>query len=432
MEQNLNLESNKSSLRADAYLKLWSPFIFITSVVVLPVKGSTPGYILALFSFFVVLTTTYKTRYVADLSKYILYFMIYYIVSQFFILVSGLHQNGELNYISNDVGVYFRQSHLTQSIYLIPCLLTFLFCRYFYHKKWDSYILAGAKFLAGYGLYGFIYFVVFRKFGDFLSNRTFGINGDFSESLLQTIVIGGKEVMRLKSLTGEPSMYAFSILPFFAFALFRGHKKTACFLLLTLFLSTSTTAILGLFIIMFVEFARKWSVFFELKYIKKYIVAFLSLFIFVYLFKNGLMSLVDFTIAKISLQSLSGIQRVKAIITNLHFFNTLNWYNMLFGIGFGTIRSTDMFSTLLVNTGIFGLMIYIYILLHPVFVLANTETNWGIKHALIVILITSMVSVPEFSYLTIWVVLGFAYKKIEDQKLEKTIIVREYACPGFS
>jgi hypothetical protein len=77
----------------------------------------------------------------------------------------------------------------------------------------------------------------------------------FLTEFLMAIILGvgfrlqfflGQSLARIKSLTGEPSMYAFTVLPFFIMSVH--YKKTflSFLLLITLFLSFSTTAYLGI------------------------------------------------------------------------------------------------------------------------------------------------------------------------------------------
>lgn len=164
-----------------------------------------------------------------------------------------------------DERLFLRKTLFTQSIYLFAGFLTFLYIKFCYKTTWDKYLFIGALLLAFYGIYEIVFFSIFGETGDFLSNRTFG-HGDQESKLgsyFQTTSIGIMSIMRLKSLTGEPSMYAFSILPFCIYALHTEKYKIAYLLFATLLLSTSTTAILGIilylfFIPIFGNITRKW------------------------------------------------------------------------------------------------------------------------------------------------------------------------------
>lgn len=82
--------------------------------------------------------------------------------------------------------------------------------------------------------------------GDFLSNRIFNLGESISA---QFILLAGITFQRIDSLSQEPSMYAFTMLPFFIFSIHRGAPKILIFLMgVSLLLTVSTTAYLGLFI----------------------------------------------------------------------------------------------------------------------------------------------------------------------------------------
>ena len=75
----------------------------------------------------------------------------------------------------------------------------------------------------------------------------------------------------------------------------------------------------------------------------------------------------------------------------------------LFGYGFGYFRSTDGFSTLLVNIGVIGLIIYCLLFLLPYFLIKQkTKYLKGLYISNFVILILILVSVPEFYTPHIW------------------------------
>lgn len=145
-----------------------------------------------------------------------------------------------------------RPTMFTQSLYVLAAASTFFFVKHLYSVRWDTYLFTGAVVFAIYGLYECAYFLVFGESGDFLSNRTFEagklFGGVATGSWFQTFQLGPLTVQRLKSLAGEPSMYAFAILPFWIYALHTKRTFTHVLLFITLLLSTSTTAMLGIFV----------------------------------------------------------------------------------------------------------------------------------------------------------------------------------------
>jgi hypothetical protein len=112
---------------------------------------------------------------------------------------------------------------------------------------------------------------------------------------------------------------------------------------------------------------------------------------------------------------MSGAGRFQAVVDHLTYYAQLDPWSQLVGQGFGTIRSLDLFSTL-VNTGIIGFLIFTIAFFYPVVRLKNTQQNNGIKTSLIVIYVTAMISVSEFAYLSVWIFLGLAYHQLDHER----------------
>ena len=168
-------------------------------------------------------------------------------LSQFALLLSDITPDdmAAIPLASLQQGHYLRLSLISQSLYLVTGFAVFCFFWTYYERAWDRWLLAGALLLAGYGFFEVAWSAATGTSGDFLSNRTFS-GGFFPGSLVQFHGLFGVPMMRLKSLTGEPSMYAITILPYLALALYRRRTATGAVLAVSLFLSVSTTALLGL------------------------------------------------------------------------------------------------------------------------------------------------------------------------------------------
>lgn len=80
----------------------------------------------------------------------------------------------------------------------------------------------------------------------------------------------------------------------------------------------------------------------------------------------------------------------------------------LFGIGFGYIRSSNLFTTLLVNTGIIGVLSFSYFYLKDFSLKAQNFIKQGNNSIILVLFVISMVAVPEFSYLSFWIFLAIS------------------------
>lgn len=105
--------------------------------------------------------------------------------------------------------------------------------------------------IAIYALYKWGYFIIFGEDGDFLTNKVYNdLNKEElggSGYLFQLINIGGVVMQRVQGLSGEPSMYAFTILPYFIFAIQKNVNKLYIFIIgISMILSMSTTVYIGM------------------------------------------------------------------------------------------------------------------------------------------------------------------------------------------
>lgn len=393
------------------YFYIWSIFIPISSVVFVPeIKGSLPSYFFAFLSFFFVALFSPKNRekYYRDIVIFIVIFIVITLVSQLGNLIHGINFYNILLLNQDDHTEAFRSTLLSQFMYLFVGFITYLYFKYFYCKEFDKYIYYSGLVLVLYGIYEVCYFALFNQNGDFLSNRLFGDMTVNNGSLFQVMNLGGFQILRMKSLTGEPSMFALTILPYWIFSI---HKRKSIFqviFFLALILSTSTTAFLGIVIYLL----YRW---FCLGFRDPYIVKVIILMILVAaVFWNIITDwYTNMLVAKLMGENISGLERSSTIINHLYYFLDLQFIHQLFGIGFGYIRSYDLFTTLLINTGIVGFIIYSILFLYPLWKLTSSYYHMGIKAVLIVTYIVMMVSVAEFSYLIVWLFLGIAYKEMQ-------------------
>jgi len=422
----MNLRVFQTSLAykpAELFFALWALCLPITSVVLFPaIQGTTPAYLLAFSSLpFAILLMQHKA---GRTLRYLLFtigmFLVLNSISQLSLQLAPELDLSSLRLVNDYNGqLLLRSSLFTQSIYLFAGLCTFAFIATFYKNSWDKYLFWGISFLALYGLYEFFYFLLMGQNGDFLSNRIFDTGSSSSQgSLFQTFSFSGIRIMRLKSLTGEPSMYAFTVLPFWIHALHRRKTLVHVLLLITLILTTSTTAILGVAMYLLI---RLWYIK-PLRSLAKGVLDKYLLFIFLL----GVVGTVfigplivgfidEMIVDKLTLVNSSGASRFQYFTDSLRFFTDAPVLNQFFGIGFGYIRSTDFFSTLLVNMGLVGFGLFTALFAYPIFKLRKTYFSFGIKAILVIIYITLMIAVPEFAYLSIWLYLGIAYKLLRTQ-----------------
>ena len=116
---------------------------------------------------------------------------------------------------------------------------------------------------------------------------------------------------------------------------------------------------------------------------------------------------------KISLESFSSIDRLGQALNHIEYFTSLSFFQMLFGVGFGTIRSPDLATTLLTNVGVFGVIIATLFVFYPVFRIRHSSLYVdGLKIGIIVEYFVELISVSEFAYLPFWVIAGLLYREI--------------------
>lgn len=400
------------------YAALLALLLPITSFLLVPsVQGTTPGYLLSLgllvpWISFVVMGTAAASRFYTNVFLFGGIFVAYVSVGQLVMAMSPpIDQVAFFSMPlmdSRDTAMVLRGSLFTQAIYLLAAICAFSFFRTAYKPSWDRYVLGGAVLLGAYGVYEFLFFLVTGGNGDFLTNRTFGLDSEVPGSLFQTMPVGPVEVLRLKSLTGEPSMYAFTVLPFWIYALHSGHRRLHWFLLTTLLLSTSTTAFTGIAVYLLVRLTLRGTR--DMWLVLAILLGF-AVFVVAWLYGNELPEELfrAFVSDKISARDVSGSLRLANATAVMSVFEALPWMSQLFGIGFGYVRSSDFLTTLLINTGVFGLLAYVALFVIPILRLGQSSREIGLRAALCVVLFTSMISVPEFAYLSSWVFLGIAY-----------------------
>lgn len=399
------------------YFSIWALFIPISSFLLIPsVQGTTPGYIFAFLSIIIVFFAGARKinsflLFMSDIIKFLFVFVLLNAISQLILAFSTPADFSKLILIDKQdtINVLLRPSLFTQSLYIIPGVITFAFVKRFYNKKWDKPLFISIAIFALYGIYEFLYFLIFKEFGDFISNRNFSEH-DTVKLGTQLMTIGSFVVQRVKSLAPEPSMYAFTVLPFWIYSIHTGRKTISYLLLFTMFLGASTTAIIGILIYYTLRLLS----------INKLKLFFISGFGFVLtlIFWDQIYLYLDKAIiSKFTLDTQSGIDRYQFFKQHMVYFLDMNFFSQLFGMGFGFIRSTDFFSTLLVNNGLVGFIAFTALFFYPIFSLRNNDKRvTALKIAIFIIYMSMMISVPEFSYLTIWLFLGIAYSELSRQK----------------
>lgn len=388
----------------------------ITSFLAIPVvQGSTPANLLAMLALFpltglLLLPLQGYSELMRRLALWLGVIVMLFLLSRLN-HINGLVLGMDKLYNINERTAlpYVPISNLTQTLYLVAGLVVFKLTASLYRVSWDRWILAGAWFLV---LYGFIDWSAESFAGlnfDFLSNRTFKESEMFDTpgSLRQHLPVMGWQMMRFKSVTGEASMYAITALPYLYLAIVRGKRALAGLLVLSLLLTMSTVAYTGLIALMaFLALRVKLP-------LKPghYLLLLLGLcFVVVLTFFNfeGLSHIIERTfVHKLSGTDESGAARGSYFRTNVNFWMapSTSWMVQLFGVGFGTIRSTDLFSTLLVNIGLLGCLL---VAAWAVWVFSQAWATGKRLGAAVfgTLFLLMLAAVPEFAYLPPWLLVG--------------------------
>ena len=405
----LPLQPYPAPAALESYCKLFALVLPVTSILLVPqIQGTTPGLVMALFSPFVVLAASGEANrnYWRGLLRFFAIFLFFLLASQLALLFGTLASRSDLILVRPGFLEPLRSTLLTQGLYLVSGCFTFLLFAHFYRREWDRFVVAGGVLLASIGLLEWLSFLLAGQTFDFLSNRTFGDGIEGSGSLTQKIGVMGQTLLRLKSLTGEPSMYSLSMLPYMAFCVATRRWRLAAYLSFTLLLSTSTSALLGFLVfglLLVLFYARGvWSK------LLSFLALLLSAVLFALLFRDLIVQMV---LEKLLLENTSGEDRFLTFLGNIRFWLDSGTAVKLFGIGWGTVRSTDFFSTLLVNTGLVGLLGWLLLFLRPsMSVVREAPAPFILNLGMITVLIIMLFAVPEYAYLTTWMFLGILYK----------------------
>jgi hypothetical protein len=392
----------------------------IQSVLLTSVQGTTPAFILALFSPFLLVAKDRRYgRLLAFLAGFVLLYALYMALS----LSGYLIDEPDMSRLTviREAFVYgqLRQTHLTQGVYLLTSLLFAFLVYAYWQEAFLKFIYFAILLLATYGFFEFMFFAVFHTNGDFLSNRNFGDldtaaagagrNLSVTGSRLQTSNLFGEGYMRLKSLTAEPSMYSLSVTPFTVYAFGRRWWWIFTVLMTSLVLSTSSTAVIGLLAgLGWIETRRRPE---AVLYLTGAVVTVALL----YATAEPVQRVLDVLLFE-KLDTVSGNERINYFTAHAVVPFDGNPIRALFGLGFGTVRSGDMLSNLLANVGLVGLMGYATLLLAPCFLLRKSQDRLSIVASLLAIFAMEMLTVPEFNYLPPWFMVAMAYARVREQR----------------
>jgi hypothetical protein len=393
----------------------------MTSFLLIPsVQGSIPAYVLGFVSILFTLMirqdgqpSIQRCRYFKLALLMAGIWMLLLVGSQFGHLLSNRQGFGDIYMVDpEDPRVLLRKALFTQTLYLAACLSIALFFRFFFREDWMRYVLWGGWFLAIYGIYEWLFFLIFKQTGDFLVNRTYG-EGMQTASWSQVIQVGPFSLLRIKSMFGEPSFFSAGVMPYLFLAMAYKRKWLTAALLFCVVFSTSSSAYLAL------PFALLLHSLFQRKLNRSVITVILmfaaALAVLYFAYPETFDSM--FT-SKFNGDNDSGHIRQKATEALNETTQTFTFMNHLFGIGFGYLYS-GVFSTVLVNTGWIGMFVYCYALLRPVIFLRSDQVGLALKVGIATLFFLFYLSVSELFLPTTWMFLGLAYWRLDRQRERK-------------
>ncbi|SAK55743.1 hypothetical protein AWB76_02223 [Caballeronia temeraria] len=414
----------------DLYYRIWAFAMPVTSFLVMPsIQGTTIGYLMCFLSVPLVLLFGGRGRkswmhfVIAALAVWLLMVC----TSQLADVMAPFDPDFSKITLVDDTDPFtfiMRKSMFTQSIYVAAVVLYAAYVYQYYKPTWEQWILAAVTLFALYGMFEVVYFIVTGQPGDFVSNRAFGdqfgkgivrSDGTVNGSSFQQIDIKGFPIQRLKALTGEPSMYAMSIFPFWVYFNATSRVRWPVWVIgLSLLMTTSSTVLIGYAVYSLIR-VRKLGI----NPIKALIGLFV-LCVIAYLLQDYIADLFKQMVTdKLEAKTESGSDRSLLFLHSMQLWMDLAPLNKLFGIGFGYIRSTDLFSTLLVNTGVVGTVFLSALMLYPAFKLDWDPRGMALRQCCAATWTMMMVSVPEFAYLAPWTLVAMAYVRVRALKLAK-------------
>jgi len=407
------MHKKKSLNYIHIYLSLLLCIAFIVSVVVYQkISLTVPSYLLVYLFAPVFIWTSYfnDQKLLKELFQIAIVFFILNLLAQLHVYLFSvtLDPSLRLTDMADPGKTLLRSTLLGQSIYLFAGILCYLYLKHYATVSHIRYLYIGLRILVVLGFLEFILFQITGINGDLISNRVFN-NKAGSGSLFQTITLSGHRMQRIKSLTGEPSMFAFSLVPFWILCIPLKRYIDFAFFGLALLLSFSTSAYLGIIILIFGACLADRRLLKPMLYI---LPVCLLVLIGLYVFSPAVNKLVHSVfIDKFSGANQSGSERSSYFLNQFNYWKEqLNIFGKLIGVGFGYVRSTDFLSTLLVNNGIIGVCLFTWFYFKHAFVrLKDVQFKKYYVMALLAAFMILMGSVPEFAYLSVWILLSLPY-----------------------
>ena len=352
-----------------------------------------------------------------------------FIIFSIFSLIMLIIYYGDIVVWYAESGYYMLRPtihNFTQLIYLIYCFFIYIFVKNFINRNEnsDNLILQ----LINIQIYSLIFVCFFGLYQLISDHFGFPFLTIFSQR--EGVDIGSPyvaNILKINSVAPEASMLSLYLTPMlgFVYVLFKKELKLKNYLLLVLifltgFFTISTSFLIGfiIFIILFcIENFFVNRSFLRIYFSKrKFLLISLSIILFIIfsiVFSYPVKVLLKTSFDKIQLNEWSGIDRLNQFFMGIRIFKE----SKFLGVGFGTIRTTDLFSTLLANVGLVGTLLFIGFIMKDLFALMKISKYSIIARAYLFYFVMyfgiAFLAVSEIFFLYMWGNLAIAEFIIE-------------------
>lgn len=340
--------------RGDVVFAMFSLTIPVTSFLLVPaIQGTTPGYVLAFclaplaFAFLCLKKPRQGVQFAKAAGLLIGLPVAIYLFSE---MAMASHEGLPFSRLvlidKEDRADVFRTSSITQFIYYLACVCTFLFFRFFSNERRLRLLTWGGYLCGIYAVYEVAFYCLTGTSGDFVVNRTYG--GEHTASWTQGVNFAGLTLMRAKSFFGEPSFFSIAVLAYLALALRVRDRRLAGLMVVCGLLTFSTSAYIGLLIFLGVEMIVKQRARLTLAFC---LVAGLLIVGAGWLLDPELFE--NIFVSKFTAQNASGHVRQETLEEAIQFFWAAPLSVKLVGLGFGTVYHNVLIAVTL-NLGLVG------------------------------------------------------------------------------
>lgn len=359
--------------------------------------GIQPSYWFAILWLTSVVIKGIKIEKIEKCAKRNIYLLVFIIYATFSILLPLVLENNILvmNIEGKITWLTFTKSCITQLLYLWFSYISFLFFSAYFssmQNKIDDFInfyLVGAALVCCVCFYQIVCFKTGMPF----------------DELFRQNLHGNVQGARVYGPCIEASMLCYYLVTVLPLSIRRKSWWSFILLVATIGLgvySFSSTFIVGLVIWIILEFihALKTGKFkLSSKKIMMIIAGYVSTIIVLLVYGDHVTFALEKLLITISQKNMSGIQRSYSFKLLIAAFVK----SPVLGIGFGTCRGNDLFSTWLAEVGFAGFIFLTFYFSEKLFL---KKATWNIKVANVLVWIVMLISVPEPYNLFIWFLLS--------------------------